>query len=63
MKPAEKAERINAARLAREDDADRARRKELDQKVQAYMREHPEARYGQLLVAASPVISGKSAEK
>lgn len=49
--PLEKAERLNAARLAEEDEAERTRRKAVDQKVQAYLREHPEARYGQMLTS------------
>jgi hypothetical protein len=47
--PLEKAKRLSAARLVAEDEAERARRQALDRKVQAYLREHPEARYGQLL--------------
>jgi hypothetical protein len=53
--PYEKAERLSDARLTAEEEAERARRQAADQKVQAYLRDHPEARYGQLL------ISGKDA--
>ncbi|MDN4052883.1 hypothetical protein QPK32_07325 [Massilia sp. YIM B02763] len=47
--PYEKAERLSTARREEELAADRASRKAMDQKVQSYLREHPEARYGQLL--------------
>jgi hypothetical protein len=49
--PYEKAERLNAARLAKEDEAERAHRHTVEQRVQAYLREHPEARYGQMIAS------------
>jgi hypothetical protein len=49
--PYEKAERMSAARLLEAEEADRVRRQALDQKVQAYLRDHPEARYGHLLAS------------
>lgn len=46
--PYEKADRLNDARLSEEAETERMKRQALDQKVQAYLRDHPEARYGQL---------------
>lgn len=59
----EKFRRMNSARLAQEESADTARRKELDEKVQAYLHKHPDARYGQLLVATDPTLQDKPTEK
>lgn len=47
--PLEKAERVNAIRLAEQNAADRASREAIDQRVQDYLSEHPEARYGKLI--------------
>lgn len=47
--PFAKAEQAAAARLAEENEADRARRAEIDRQTAEYLRKHPEARYGQLL--------------
>lgn len=54
--PYKKAERLNAARQAEKEAAEHACRLAVDQKVQAYLREHPEARYGQLLTSKKNVI-------
>jgi len=47
--PYEKAERLNAERLAQVDEIERARREEIDGQTREYLKRHPEARYGQLL--------------
>lgn len=46
--PRAKADRLNAARLATEDAAERARRTEIDCQIKDYLRQHPESRYGTL---------------
>lgn len=47
--PLAKAERLRATRLVEEDEADRAKRQAVDEKVRDYLRKHPESRYGTLL--------------
>ncbi|WP_198116908.1 hypothetical protein [Massilia rhizosphaerae] len=54
--PRAKAERLHEARLVEEENADRERRRALDERVQAYLRQHPDARYGELL---APTRQGK----
>lgn len=49
--PYAKAERMSAARQKEAEDAEEARRRAVDEKVQAYLRNHPEARYGHILNA------------
>lgn len=49
--PLDKAERIRVERQAAADERDQARRAEEEEKVKAYLRDHPEARYGKLLRA------------
>jgi hypothetical protein len=47
--PHEKAERLNAERLAEIDEITRQQREEADRKTMEYFRQHPEARYDGLL--------------
>lgn len=47
--PNAKAERLNAARIAEEDEHERTRRAEIDRQTREYLQQHPEARYGSLL--------------
>jgi hypothetical protein len=48
--PAEKLARLSAARQAEIDEADAARREEIDMQTRQYLADHPEARYGHLRV-------------
>lgn len=52
--PVERAEQAAHAYVTPEEEADRARRAEIDRQTQEYLRSHPEARYGALLKSQAP---------